>query len=128
MAPRPYIHIQYFIVKITLSNERNVFYLVFFPQEHRLSVRVHVDYNNKMCQQYMFRSIAAVLARTHNLCFGTKKRNQRTNGPVNIPSSVEIGLPVPEKKILTGFYHIVAWRPSWSCDRHHVISFSFPCT
>ena len=26
------------------------------------------------------------------------------------------------------FYHIWAWRPSWSCDQHHVIRFSFPCT
>ena len=43
-----------------------------------------------------------------------------------IPSFVEIGPPVPEKKILTGFYHIGAWRPSWSCDQHHVIRFSFP--
>ena len=24
--------------------------------------------------------------------------------------------------------HIWAWRPSWSCDQHHVIRFSFPCT
>ena len=39
-----------------------------------------------------------------------------------IPSFVEIGLPVPEK-ILKGFYHIWAWRPSWSCDQHHVIRF-----
>ena len=40
-----------------------------------------------------------------------------------IPSFVEIGLPVPEK-ILKGFYHICAWRLSWSCDQHHVIRFS----
>ena len=33
-------------------------------------------------------------------------------------------LPVPEKKILKGFYHIWAWRPSLSCDQHHVIKFS----
>ena len=32
-----------------------------------------------------------------------------------IPSFVEIGLSVPEKKILTGFYHIGVCRPSWSC-------------
>ena len=25
-----------------------------------------------------------------------------------------------------GFYHIWAWWPSWSCDQHRVISFSFP--
>ena len=23
------------------------------------------------------------------------------------------------------FYHIWAWRPSWSCDQHHVIRFHF---
>ena len=33
-----------------------------------------------------------------------------------------------EKKIFKGMYHIWAWRPSWSCDQHHVIRFSFPCT
>ena len=42
-----------------------------------------------------------------------------------IPSFVEIGPPVPEKNILKGFYHIWAWRPSWSCDQHHIIKFSF---
>ena len=26
------------------------------------------------------------------------------------------------------FYLIWAWRPFWSCDQHHVIKFSFPCT
>ena len=39
-----------------------------------------------------------------------------------ISSFVEIGLPVPEK-IFKDFYHIWAWRPSWSCDQHHVIRF-----
>ena len=29
---------------------------------------------------------------------------------------------------LKGFSHIWAWRPSWSCDQHHIIRFSFPCT
>ena len=38
---------------------------------------------------------------------------------------MEIGLPVPEKKIFEGFYHIGAWRPSWSCDQQHVIIFHF---
>ena len=33
---------------------------------------------------------------------------------------VEIGPPVPEKKILKCFYHIWAWQASWSCDQHHV--------
>ena len=37
-----------------------------------------------------------------------------------IPSFVEIGLPVPEKKILKGFYHIWAWWPSGSCDQHQI--------
>ena len=23
------------------------------------------------------------------------------------------------------FYHIFSWRPSWSCDQHHVNNFSF---
>ena len=32
------------------------------------------------------------------------------------------------RRFLKGFYHIWAWRPSWSCDQHHVIRFSFPCT
>ena len=40
-----------------------------------------------------------------------------------IPSLVKIGPPVLEK-ILKGFYHIWAWRPSWSCDQHHVNEFS----
>ena len=30
---------------------------------------------------------------------------------------MEIDLRVPEKKIFKGFYHIWAWRPSWSCDQ-----------
>ena len=38
-----------------------------------------------------------------------------------IPSFVEIGLPVLEKKIFKGFYHIWASLPSWSCDQHNVI-------
>ena len=33
------------------------------------------------------------------------------------PSFVEIGPPVLEKKIFEVFYHIWAWRPSWSCDQ-----------
>ena len=28
-----------------------------------------------------------------------------------------------EDKPYVGFYHIWAWRPSWSCDQHHVIRF-----
>ena len=30
-----------------------------------------------------------------------------------------------EEDFLKGFYHIWAWRPSWSCDQHHVNKFSF---
>ena len=30
-----------------------------------------------------------------------------------------------EEDFLKGFYHMWAWRPSWSCDQNHVISFSF---
>ena len=36
-----------------------------------------------------------------------------------IPSFVEIGLPVPIR-FFKGFYHIWAWRLSWSCEKHHV--------
>ena len=38
----------------------------------------------------------------------------------------EVGLPVLEKKILKGFYHIWVWRPSWSCDPDVVNKISFP--
>ena len=31
-----------------------------------------------------------------------------------------------QRRFLKGFYHIWGWRPSWSCDLHHVIRFSFP--
>ena len=54
---------------------------------------------------------------------------------------VEIDLSVHEKKIfdrflpyrgvaaiLVMFYHIWAWWPSWLCDQHQVIRFSFPPT
>ena len=27
---------------------------------------------------------------------------------------------------LKGFYHIWAWRPSWSCDLDHLYKLSFP--
>ena len=37
-----------------------------------------------------------------------------------------IGLSVPEKKIFEGFYHIWAWRPSWSCDLDRLNMLSFP--
>ena len=41
-----------------------------------------------------------------------------------IPSFMEIGPPVPEKKIFEGLLpYIWAWGPSWSCDQHHVIRF-----
>ena len=33
---------------------------------------------------------------------------------------------VLEKTIFKGFYHIWAWRPSWSMDRDHFSNFSFP--
>ena len=43
-----------------------------------------------------------------------------------IPSFVEIGPPVLEKKIFKGFEHFLAWRPSWSCDLDHLYKLSFP--
>ena len=42
-----------------------------------------------------------------------------------IPSLVEFCPPVP-KKILKGFSHIWAWRPSWSCDPDAANKLSFP--
>ena len=39
---------------------------------------------------------------------------------------MEIGPPVLEKKIFRGFYHIWAWRPSWSCDQDIAINISMP--
>ena len=43
-----------------------------------------------------------------------------------MPSFKIIGLLVLEKKIFKGFYHISAWRPSWSCDLDHLYKLSFP--
>ena len=43
-----------------------------------------------------------------------------------MPSFKIIGLLVLEKKILKGFYHIWAWRPSWLCDLDHLYKLSFP--
>ena len=31
-----------------------------------------------------------------------------------------------KEDFFTGFHRIGAWRPSWSCDQHHVIRFSLP--
>ena len=33
---------------------------------------------------------------------------------------------VLEKRIFKGFYHIWAWRKSWSCDLDHLYKLSFP--
>ena len=30
-----------------------------------------------------------------------------------------------EEDFLKGFYLLWAWRPSWSCEQHHVIIFYF---
>ena len=39
----------------------------------------------------------------------------------------EFGPVVLEKKFfLKGFYHIWAWRPSWSCDPNAANKLSFP--
>ena len=38
-----------------------------------------------------------------------------------IPSFVEIRPPVLVKNNFEGFFfHIWTWRPSWSCDQHHI--------
>ena len=43
---------------------------------------------------------------------------------------IHVGLPVLEKKMFKGFYHIWAWRPSWPCDVMHDLDYlyklSFP--
>ena len=43
-----------------------------------------------------------------------------------MPNFVEIGPTVPEKNIFDWFYHIWAWRPSWSCDPDAANKLSFP--
>ena len=72
------------------------------------------------------RTISILLA--HLRAFGSGELIMGWSPRCYIPSFVKIGQPVPEKKIFKGFYHIWAWRPSWSCDQHHVIRFLFPCT
>ena len=52
-----------------------------------------------------------------------RKKNQRTNGPVN--AHLIYG-PGSEKMIFEDFYHIWAWQSSLSCDQNHVNKFSFP--
>ena len=29
-------------------------------------------------------------------------------------------MPGSGEEVFEGYYHIWAWRPSWSCDQHHV--------
>ena len=43
-----------------------------------------------------------------------------------IPSFKVISLSVPAKKIFKGFYHILEWRPSRSCDLDHLNKPLFP--
>ena len=43
-----------------------------------------------------------------------------------IPSLKVIGKQVLGKKIFTGFYHIWAWWPYWSCDLEGLYKFLFP--
>ena len=42
------------------------------------------------------------------------------------PSFKIMGLPVLEKKIFKGFYHIWAWQPYWSCDLDNLYKLLFP--
>ena len=44
----------------------------------------------------------------------------------HMPSLVKIGLPVLEKKIFEGVYHLWAWWPSWSCDPDAANKISLP--
>ena len=43
-----------------------------------------------------------------------------------MPSLIEIGPPVKEKKIFEGFYHIWAWRPFWFCDLNYLYTHWLP--
>ena len=43
-----------------------------------------------------------------------------------MPSFKIIRLPVLEKKIFKGFYHIWVWWPSWSCDLENNTNFGAP--
>ena len=44
---------------------------------------------------------------------------------VDLPSPM-IPANVQPQKIFKGFYHIWAWRPSWSTDRDHFSNLLFP--
>ena len=44
-----------------------------------------------------------------------------TKFPENLPASSG-----ERKGFLKGFYHIWAWRPSWSCDPHAANKLSLP--
>ena len=37
-----------------------------------------------------------------------------------IPNFVETGFRFRRGRFLKFFYHVWSWRPSWSCDQHHV--------
>ena len=43
-----------------------------------------------------------------------------------IPSFVESARRFRRRRFLKGFYHIWAWRPSWSCDLDHLYKLWFP--
>ena len=43
---------------------------------------------------------------------------------IRIPRFKVTGLLVPKKEIFERFYHISAWKPSWSCDPEHLNKFS----
>ena len=43
-----------------------------------------------------------------------------------IPSFKVISLLVPKKQIFEGFFHIWAWKPSWSYNTEHLNKVSFP--
>ena len=43
-----------------------------------------------------------------------------------MPSFVEIGPLVLEKKIFEGFLPYRAWRPSWSCDLDFLYTYLLP--
>ena len=46
------------------------------------------------------------------------------NATYQVPRSLALGFW--RRRFLKGFYHIWAWRPSWSCDQEHLNKLLFP--
>ena len=57
---------------------------------------------------------------------GEVVRNSQQFFPFKCMRFSPMASSVLEKKILKGFYHIWAWRPSWSTDQDYFSNLSFP--